>query len=114
MYKNLTKYLYDLFLTCKKNDCNDLVVDAMAMMMYDARSGERKYTDEQTDLAALHADAEALNEHNRDLRVFIGRHGDKLSRAFKLGSRETFDEAVAKCIEKDEAKKEAGEETAEG
>lgn len=102
MYKNLTKYIYDLFLTSKKNECIDLFVNAMPMMMYDARSGERKYTDEQTDLAALHADAEALDEHNRELRIFIARHDSALFKAFKLGSREAFDEVVAKCIEKDE------------
>lgn len=110
MYKNLTKYLYDLFLTSEKNNCNDLIVDAMAMMMYDARRGERMYTDEQTDLDALHADAEALDEHNRDLRVFVSRHSSALSKAFELGSHEAFDEAVAKCILKDES---ADEETAE-
>lgn len=109
MYKNLIKYLYDLFLTFKKNDCNDLAVDAMAMMMYDARSGERKYTDEQTDLAALHADAAVLDEYNRELRVFIGRHGSELANAFKLGSREAFEEVVAKCIKKDEAREEEAE-----
>lgn len=109
MYKNLTKYIYDLFLTSKKNECVDLFVNAMPMMMYDARSGERKYTDEQTDLAAMHTDAAALDEHNRDLRIFIARHDKDLFKAFKLGSREAFDKVVAKCIEKDEA----GEETAE-
>lgn len=103
MYKNLTEYLYDLYLTSKKNNCNDLAVDAMAMMMYDARSGERKYTDKQTDVAAMHADAEALDEYNRDLRIFIGRHNSDLAKAFKLGSREEFDKVVAKCIAKDEA-----------
>ena len=101
MYKNLTKYLYDLFLTSEKNNCNDLIVDAMAMMMYDARTGERKYTDERTDLAAMHADAEALDEYNRDLRVFIGRYNQELAKAFRMGSREEFNKVVEKYIEKD-------------
>ena len=113
MYKNLTKYIYDLFLTSKKNECVDLFVNAMPMMMYDARSGERKYTDEQTDLAALHADSAALDEHNRDLRIFIARHDSALFKAFKLGDRKAFDEVVAKCIKKDEAKKEASARTDE-
>ena len=102
MYKNLTKYVYDLFLTSEKNKCVDLFVNAMPMMMYDARSGERKYTDEQTDLSALHADAAALDEYNRDLRIFIARHDSDLFKAFKLGSREEFDKVIAKCIKKDE------------
>ena len=102
MYKNLTKYIYDLYLTSKKNDCNDLAVDAMAMMMYDARTGERKYTDEQTDVAAMHADAAALDEYNRELRMFIGRYNQELANAFKLGSREEFDKVVAMCVAKEE------------
>ena len=103
MYKQLTKYLYDLFLTSRKNNCNDLVVDAMAMMMYDARRGVREYTDEQTDIAALHADAVALDDNNQDLRMFIGRYNTQLCNAFKQGDREYFDKIVASCVARDSA-----------
>ena len=97
----MTKYLYDLYLVSKKNDCTDLAIDAKAMLLHDARTGERMYTDEQTDIEALHADAAELEAKEDELMQFIGRHTQHLAAAFKLGSRQAFDEVVAKCIAED-------------
>lgn len=106
----MKKYLYDLYLTCEKNDCTDLAIDAKAMLLHDALNGVRKYTDEQTDIEALHTDAAKLVEQEDELMQFIGAHNRELADAFKFGSREAFDEVVAQCIAADlERKKENGE-----
>lgn len=97
----MKKYLYDLYLTSEKNDCNDLAVQAMPMLLHDARKGVRKYTGEQTDIEALHADAAELEAQDRELLQFVGRHNRELVDAFALGNREAFNAVVAACEEKD-------------
>lgn len=97
----MKKYLYDLYLTSEKNNCNDLAVQAMPMLLHDAREGVRKYTDEQTDLEALRADAAELEEQDRELLQFVGRHNQELADAFDLGDREAFDAVVTACEQKD-------------
>ena len=47
-------FIYDIFLTSTKNRCSDLVGQALPMLLSDARTGTRVYTDEQTDLDLLH------------------------------------------------------------
>lgn len=102
----MTKYLYDLFLTKQKNNCTDYAVDAKAMLLHDARYGERKYTDEQTDIVSLHADAAELDAQMDVLLDFITKHSGELSAALDLESREAFDKVVAQCIAADQKRDE--------
>lgn len=106
----MTKYLWDLYKTSEKNNCTDLAIDAKAMLLHDARTGERKYTDEQTDIKALHADAAELEAQENELMQFIGRHNRELAKAFALGSRTAFDQVVAQCIADDQEREEQSEE----
>ena len=99
----MLKYTYDLFLTSDKNDCNDLFVQALPMLLSDSKTGERQYTAEETDIAALHADYEALMAQDGELRAFIGRHYSKLVAAFRKRDRAAFDAVVKQCEEEDAA-----------
>lgn len=99
----LTQYIYDIFLTSTKNKCSDLVVQALPMLLSDARTGVRQYTDEETDLAALHADYAALAEQDGPISRFIGRHYNALVDAYKLRDRAAFDAVVKQCEEEDAA-----------
>ena len=56
--------IYDIFLTSTRNQCSDLVVQALPMLLSDARTGVRQYTAEETDLAALHADIQIKATRN--------------------------------------------------
>lgn len=97
----MTKYLWDLFMTSEKNNCTDLAIDGIGMLLHDARTGERKYTPEETDIEALHKDFVELEANDRELMQFIGRHKKELHAAFEKGSHAAFDEVVAKCISED-------------
>ena len=68
-----TKVIYDIFLTSAKNHCTDLAVQALPMLLHDARTGERKYTDEQTDLEQLHRDYESIAAQDKALQGPGGR-----------------------------------------
>ena len=106
----MTKYLWDLYKTSEKNNCNDLAVDAKAMLLHDARTGERMYTAEETDIKALHADYAELDAQMDSLLQFIGRHTQKLAVAFDLDSRKEFDKVVEACIVEDKEKEEKSKE----
>lgn len=97
----MTKYLYDLYLTNQKNNSNDLAIEGKAMLLHDARTGERMYTAEETDIKALHADYAELDAQMDSLLQFIGRHTQKLAAAFDLESRKEFDKVVEACIAED-------------
>ena len=99
----MLKYIYDVFLTSTKNQCNDLAVQALPMLLSDARTGVRQYTDEETDLAALHADYAALAEQDGPISRFIGRHYNALVDAYKQRDRAAFDAVVKQCEEEDAA-----------
>ena len=74
--------IYDIFLTSTRNQCSDLVVQALPMLLSDARTGVRQYTAEETDLAALHAGYAALAEQEGAISRFIGRHYAALVEAY--------------------------------
>ena len=95
---------YDIFLTSTRNQCSDLVVQALPMLLSDARTGVRQYTAEETDLAALHAGYAALAEQEGAISRFIGRHYAALVEAYRLRDRAAFDKAVAACAAADEEK----------
>ena len=97
----MLKYIYDVFLTSTKNQCSDLVVQALPMLLSDARTGVRQYTAEETDLAALHAGYAALAEQEGDISRFIGRHYNALVDAYRLRDRAAFDAVVKQCEEAD-------------
>ena len=101
-----TSVIYDIFLTSTKNHCFDLVVQALPMLLSDARTGVRQYTDEETDLEKLHGDYTALLEQDGQLRKFIGRHYDSLVKAYQLRDRAAFDAVVAQCAAADAAAQE--------
>lgn len=109
----MNQYIYDVFLTSSKNKCFDLVNMALPMLLADARTGVRTYTDEQTDLAQLHADYSTLMEQEREIREFIGRHYNALVDAYQLRDRTAFDAVVSQCAAEDAAKEEASEEAEE-
>ena len=109
----MKRYIYDIFLTSTKNHCNDLAVQALPMLLSDARTGVRQYTAEETDLAALHADYAALAGQDGPICRFIGRHYSALVDAYKLRDRAAFDTVVAQCEAEDAAKEEASEEAEE-
>ena len=67
------------------------------MLLHDARTGERKYTDEQTDLEQLHRDYESIAAQDNQLCQFIGRHYKALVDAYQLGDRAAFDAVAAQC-----------------
>ena len=96
--------IYDIFLTSTRNQCSDLVVQALPMLLSDARTGVRQYTAEETDLAALHAGYAALAEQEGAISRFIGRHYAALVEAYRLRDRAAFDKAVAACAAADEEK----------
>ena len=101
--------IYDIFLTSTRNQCSDLVVQALPMLLSDARTGVRQYTDEETDLAALHADYAALAEQDGPICRFIGRHYSALVDAYRLRDRTAFDAVVKQCEEEDRAAEEEAE-----
>ena len=88
------QYLYDLYLTSEINDCTDLSMMAMPMLLADAKSGAREYTDPDTDLEALHQDYEALHDAQQELLEFVGRYGQELAECFQAHDREAFDALV--------------------
>ena len=96
--------IYDIFRTSTRNQCSDLVVHALPMLLSDARTGVRQYTAEETDLAALHAGYAALAEQEGAISRFIGRHYAALVEAYRLRDRAAFDKAVAACAAADEEK----------
>ena len=100
----MKRYIYDIFLTSTKNRCSDLAVQALPMLLSDARTGVRQYTAEETDLAALHAGYAALAEQEGAISRFIGRHYAALVEAYRLRDRAAFDKAVAACAAADEEK----------
>lgn len=110
----MLKYIYDIFLTSTKNKCFDLVVQALPMLLADARTGVRTYTDEQTDLAQLHADYSTLMEQEREIREFIGRHYNALVDAYQLRDRAAFDAVVAQCEAEDKEDAENDGDATEG
>lgn len=110
----MLKYIYDIFLTSTKNKCFDLVVQALPMLLSDARTGVRQYTDEETDLAQLHADYSTLMEQERAVSRFIGQNYAALVEAYRLRDRAAFDAVVAQCVAEDAAKDWASEEAEEG
>lgn len=97
----MNQYIYDVFLTSTKNQCSDLVLQALPMLLSDARTGVRQYTAEETDLAALHADYAALAEQEGGISRFIGRHYNALVDAYKQRDRAAFDAVVAQCEQAD-------------
>lgn len=101
--------IYDVFLTCEKNSCNDLVVMALPMFMSDAQANTREYVADDTDIGKWHDRVTELNtvdgalaEKTAEVRQFIGRHYNKLVEAFKDHNRATFADVVNECIKADE------------
>lgn len=101
--------IYDVFLTCEKNSCNDLVVQAMPMFMSDAQANTREYVADDTDIGKWHDRVAELNtvdgslaEKTAEVRRFIGGHYSALVDAFKAHDRASFDAVVAECIKADE------------
>ena len=94
--------IYDIFLTCDKNDCPDLVVMAQPMFLSDARNNSREYVADETDIAAWHEHAAELDAQAGEVGKFIGRHYDALVDAFKFRDRAAFDAVVDDCIKADE------------
>lgn len=94
--------IYDIFLTCDKNDCPDLVVMAQPMFLSDARTGSREYVADETDIAMWHEHAAELDEQASEVAKFIGRHYDALVDAFKFRDKAAFDAVVDDCIKADE------------
>lgn len=94
--------IYDIFLTCDKNDCPDLVVMAQPMFLSDARNNSREYVADETDIAAWHEHAAELDAQAGEVGKFIGRHYDALVDAFKFQDRAAFDAVVDDCIKADE------------
>ncbi len=107
-------FIYDIFLTSTKNRCSDLVGQALPMLLSDARTGTRVYTDEQTDLDLLHTSYPALAEQEGRLRAFIGQHYEELVEAYRSKDRAVFDAAAAACLAADQAKEEQNAETEGG
>ena len=110
----MNQYIYDLFLTSDKNDCNDLFVQALPMLLSDAKTGERQYTAEETDVDKLHADYPQLMEQEGEIRRFIGRHYSKLVAAFRKRDRAAFDAVVAQCEAEDKEDAENDGDATEG
>lgn len=110
--------IYDVFLTCDKNNCPDLVVMALPMFVADAMNNTREYVADETDIAMWHeefAKVSAQEDALKEIREFIGRHYDALVEAFMNRDRAAFDVVVEKCIAADiAAEKEAAEEAANG
>lgn len=94
--------IYDIFLTCDKNNCPDLVVMAQPMFLSDARNNSREYVADETDISAWHEHAAELDEQASEVAKFIGRHYDALVDAFKFRDRAAFDAVVDDCIKADE------------
>ena len=101
----MLKYLYPIFQTSEKNECNDLTV-ALAMFLSDARMGHQKYGPDGLDYAQLQADSEYLHEEARELRLFIGRHYNALVDAYATKDPKAFEEAVTACVTEDMAQEE--------
>ena len=97
----MKKYIYDIFRTSTKNECNDLTI-ALAMFLFDACKGEQKYGPDDVDYAALHNDCERLYAEEGELREFIGRHYEYLVAAYRFKDRNMFDTVVADCVAADE------------
>lgn len=91
-------FIYDVFLTCEKNKCPDLVVVALPMTLSDIRNGTREYVSQETDVEALHGRADELTANEREIARFIGRHYDALVKSFQSHDRSEFEAAVDQCI----------------
>lgn len=74
-------YLYDIFEATKKSGAPDLFI-GLAM------------------LAAEKPAPEGMND--AEVRQFLGRHYEGLTKAFATGDREFFADTVAACVKKDE------------
>lgn len=98
--------IYDIFLTCDKNDCPDLVVMAHPMFLSDARANSREYVADETDIAKWHEHAAELDAQANEVGQFIGRHYDALVEAFQARDRQAFDTVVEQCVAADEAAEE--------
>ena len=110
----MNQYIYDVFLTSAKNKCFDLVNMALPMLLSDAKTGERQYTDEQTDLEQLHTDYPVLVEQEGQMRKFIGWHYNALVDAFQARDRAAFDTVVAQCEAEDKEDAENDGDATEG
>ena len=97
----MLQYLFDIFRTSSKNQCSDLTI-ALAMFLADARSGKQEYGPDGLDYEALHRDYDALMEQEKQIRLFIGRHNQKLAKAYRTGERKIFEAEVESCRKEDE------------
>ena len=97
----MLQYLFDIFRTSSKNQCSDLTI-ALAMFLADARSGKQEYGPDGLDYEALHRDYDALMEQEKQIRLFMGRHNQKLAKAYRAGERKDFEAAVEACRKDDE------------
>ena len=102
--------IYDIFLTCDKNECPDLVVMAQPMFLSDVQNNTREYVADETDIGAWHEHADELCAQANEVGQFIGRHYDALVEAFRARDRQAFDTVVDQCVAADEAAAEAAEE----
>lgn len=92
----MNTYLYDIFQTSAKNSCSDLTV-ALAMFLSDAREGRQQYGPDGLDYAALHQDYPQLDREEAQIRRFIGRHYEALTKAYQTRDRALFDQTAAQC-----------------
>ena len=104
----MKKYLYDIFATTSKNNCSDLTI-GLAMFLADARSGKQEYGPDGLDYEALHKDYDALMDQEKELRLFMGRHHQKLAYAFRSGDRTAFEATIELCEAEDVKAAEAAE-----
>ena len=102
----MKKYLYDIYQTSSKNQCCDLTI-ALAMFLADARMGKQEYGPDGLDYEKLHQDYDKLMEEEKKLRLFMGRHNQKLAQAYRTGERALFEQAIqqAEAEELEQAKK---------
>ena len=104
----MKQYLYEVFQTSANNQCSDLTI-ALAMFLADARMGKQEYGPDGLDYEALHKDYKTLVEQEQDLRLFLGRHHQKLAEAFRTADRAVFDHAILTCVDSDLVKGEKAE-----
>ena len=75
--------IYDIFLTCDKNNCPDLVAMAQPMFLSDVQNNTREHVTDETDIGAWHEHAGELYAQSGEVGRFIGRHYDTLVEAFQ-------------------------------
>lgn len=105
--------IYDIFLTCEKNECNDLLVQAQPMFLSDARNGTRTYVADETDISMWHEHAAELDEQAGEVGEFIGQNYDDLVSAFREHDRAKFDAVVENLVAAEAAAEGEGTEEAE-